>query len=50
MERIENVDGGEKKHNVKCISNQYEEDDLHNRFPVNLYCNWGREVTFQVTS
>ena len=23
-----NVDGGEKKHNVKCISNKNEEDGL----------------------
>ena len=34
---------------MKCIFNKCR-DELHNRCPGNLYRNWGREVTFQVTS
>ena len=39
----------DRERSVKCIFDNVE-DDLHNRFPSNLYPKWGREVTLQVTS
>ena len=38
-----------EERNVKMYIFINVEDDLHNRGPGNLYREWGREVTFQVT-
>ena len=39
-----------EERNVELYILYNVEDVLHNRGPGNLYCEWGREVTLQVTS